>query len=366
MERKIFTQGEPAPNFVAPCSNGNDRFHFDTIAGQFTVLCFYESLSHPGSVKVLDKLLEICRTNLKPDRTRIFCVSNDPNDKQHPLYEKLQDYVSFFWDFDKEIAAKYQCISESRNIERCTYVLDISLRFLTLLSMNDLEQHNNNFQHMLSSLPNVDEHAGIPLSAPILIVPRIFNKNFCKTLIDYFHKHESFSSGFMQEKEGKTVYNTDPGFKRRDDCSIEDRNIIQSINRCIHDKLAPEIKRAFQFDATHIERYIVARYKSNTGGFFRQHRDNTTKGTAHRKFACSINLNAESFDGGDLNFPEFGTRTYRAPTGGAVVFSCSLLHQCTPITQGIRYCTLPFLYDDAGKKVREENYKYIDKDSYNL
>jgi predicted 2-oxoglutarate/Fe(II)-dependent dioxygenase YbiX len=36
-----------------------------------------------------------------------------------------------------------------------------------------------------------------------------------------------------------------------------------------------------------------------------------------------------------------------------VVFSCSLLHEATPVTRGTRYATLPFLYDDAAAAVRE-------------
>ena len=71
------------------------------------------------------------------------------------------------------------------------------------------------------------------------------------------------------------------------------------------------------------------------------HRDNTTRGTAHRRFAVTINLNDGPWEGGDLRFPEYGPQTYRAPTGGAVVFSCSLLHECTPVTRGERYCFLP-------------------------
>ena len=78
-------------------------------------------------------------------------------------------------------------------------------------------------------------------------------------------------------------------------------------------------------------------------------------GTAHRRFACTINLNAEDYEGGDLRFPEFGPQTYRAPTGGAVVFSCSLLHEATDVTRGRRYAYLPFLYDDAAAAIRQVN-----------
>jgi len=104
-----------------------------------------------------------------------------------------------------------------------------------------------------------------------------------------------------------------------------------------------------------MERYLVACYDAEQLGFFVAHRDNTTTGTAHRRFACTLNLNAEDYDGGELRFPEFGSRTYRAPTGGAVVFSCSLLHEAMPVTRGKRYAFLPFFYDEGKARLREAN-----------
>ena len=61
------------------------------------------------------------------------------------------------------------------------------------------------------------------------------------------------------------------------------------------------------------------------------------------------------FEGGDLVFPEFGRRRYRAPMGGAVVFSCGALHQVTPVTKGRRYAFLAFLYGEADAALREAN-----------
>jgi predicted 2-oxoglutarate/Fe(II)-dependent dioxygenase YbiX len=107
-----------------------------------------------------------------------------------------------------------------------------------------------------------------------------------------------------------------------------------------------------------MERYIVSCYDSEDGGHFRAHRDNTTKGTAHRRFAVSINLN-EEFEGGRVSFPEYGPRGYKAPPGGAVVFSCSLLHAVSKVTEGRRYAFLPFLYDDAAAKIREANSAFL-------
>jgi predicted 2-oxoglutarate/Fe(II)-dependent dioxygenase YbiX len=85
----------------------------------------------------------------------------------------------------------------------------------------------------------------------------------------------------------------------------------------------------------------------------RSHRDNTTMGAAHRRFAVSINLN-DDFDGGDLVFPEHGAKL-RLPVGGACVFSCSLPHAVLPVARGARYAFLPFLYNDEAAALREQN-----------
>jgi len=114
------------------------------------------------------------------------------------------------------------------------------------------------------------------------------------------------------------------------------------------------------FAPTRIERYIVACYDAGEGGYFRAHRDNTTRGTAHRRFAVTLNLNAEEYAGGELRFPEYDDRSYRAPTGGAVVFGCSMLHEALPVTKGTRYCVLPFLYDEQGARVRAKNAAFLD------
>ena len=98
-------------------------------------------------------------------------------------------------------------------------------------------------------------------------------------------------------------------------------------------RVVPAIEQGLPVPRTRIERYIGRLLRRRaTAATSGAHRDNTTKGTAHRRFAVTINLNAGEFEGGELRFPEFGPRTYRPPTGGAVVFSCSLLHEAPPVT----------------------------------
>jgi predicted 2-oxoglutarate/Fe(II)-dependent dioxygenase YbiX len=202
----------------------------------------------------------------------------------------------------------------------------------------------------------------VEVPAPVLVLPRLLEPEFCRHLIGLYEARGGEESGFMREVGGRTVGVLDAAHKRRRDYSIEDEGVQAALRARIQRRLVPEIAKAFQFRVTRIERYIVACYDAAEGGHFRAHRDNTTKGTAHRRFAVSVNLN-DGFEGGELWFPEFGPRRYRPPAGGAVVFSCSLLHEATPVTRGVRYATLPFLYDDAAARLREQNQAFIGEGS---
>jgi predicted 2-oxoglutarate/Fe(II)-dependent dioxygenase YbiX len=200
------------------------------------------------------------------------------------------------------------------------------------------------------------------LHAPVLIVPRVFEPAFCQQLMAYYEARGGAPSGTTHENdEGKTYVALNDAFKRRFDCDIEDAALREGAMHRIYWRLGPEIERAFAFKPTRMERYIVACYDSGSGGYFKPHRDNTTKGTAHRRFAVTINLNAEAYEGGDLRFPEYGPHAYRAPSGGAVVFSCALLHEAAPVTKGKRYAFLPFLYDEEAAKVRAKNNAFLDE-----
>ena len=154
--------------------------------------------------------------------------------------------------------------------------------------------------------------------------------------------------------DGKTATVVDHRRKRRSDLIVALPELREAIRSRIVRRLLPALDLYFQFQATRMDRYIIARYDSDTGGHFHRHRDNINAGAQHRRFAVTINLNRD-YDGCDLVFPEFGRRPYRAPHGGAIVFSCGALHEVTPITRGRRYAFLAFLYAEFDAARREAN-----------
>jgi peroxiredoxin/predicted 2-oxoglutarate/Fe(II)-dependent dioxygenase YbiX len=359
----MLLRGDPAPVFVARAP-GKDHFVFDTVAGRYVVLCFFVSAGR-ADMAALHRAFR-ARADLFDDRhASFFGISADPADEAQGRVAPQIPGFRLFWDFDRAIGAAYGLAEAGAPSGRaayraCTVVLDPRLRVLAVLPVLDPATHAAEAIAFVERLPRLADPGRVEAAAPVLCVPDVFEPELCRALIADYAAAGGEDSGFMRsDAQGRTVLKVDYGHKRRRDHPIEAQLLRDAIRARIQRRLVPEIEKAFQFKATRIERYIVACYDSDEGGYFRPHRDNTTKGTAHRRFAVTLNLNAEDYEGGDLRFPEFGLAAYRAPTGGAVIFSCSLLHEATPVTAGRRYAVLPFLYDEAAAKIREANLQFL-------
>jgi len=355
----LFRPGDPVPLFRARASNGTSDYDFASVAGRYVVLAFLGSAGQEPVRRAMTAVRK--HRKLFDDRhASFFGISVDPADETSGRLREALPGIRFFWDQDREISRRFGALGDAPDggapVYRCFWlVLDPMLRVLATAPLAEAEQ----LLGLVAALPPVDAHAGCPLHAPVLILPRVFEPEFCRRLIELHERHGGQDSGFMREIDGKTVPVLDHGFKRRADHHIEDEAVCGAIRERIQRRIVPAIEQAFQFRVSRMERYLVACYDAECGGHFRAHRDNTTKGTAHRRFAVTINLNAGEFEGGELRFPEFGPRPYRAPTGGAVVFSCSLLHEALPVTAGRRYAFLPFLYDEAAARIRVANNAYL-------
>jgi peroxiredoxin len=349
-------RGDPAPWFKGR-SPANDQYNFSSVGGRYVVVAFIGSAGSEKGKAFWDTLLKH-RTIYNDKDACIFVVSNDPADESEGRLQNHAPGIRIFWDFNNDIANAFK-VFEGENFVPQTLVLDWRLRVLANQAISNPVLLAEKLQEYVQDLPKQEKPVMANVQAPILVVPNVFEPEFCELLIQHYQTEGGLDSGYMKEIDGKTVGVYDYSIKRRSDCIIKDQNIINHARERIVRRLLPEVKKAFQFDTGFIERYIVACYESETKGFFNPHRDNTSKGTAHRRFAVTLNLNAEGYEGGNLRFPEFGQQLYRAPTGGAVVFSCSLLHEATPVTRGTRYVFLPFIYDEAGEKIRQENLKYV-------
>lgn len=206
-------------------------------------------------------------------------------------------------------------------------------------------------EHIMG-LPAEHPH-GVSMPAPVLIVPNLLPPPVCRFLVDQFDSRPTFESAVASvDAAGKPCSRVDHAKKMRRDMLIAPEEPLHDILReAILRRAAPQMARAFHADVAHIDRLLVARYEANAGWFHR-HRDDLARHVAFREFAVSINLGAEPFEGGDLMFPEYNDHRYRPPLGAALIFSGSLLHQVTPVTQGRRTVLLTFLHGEAAEARR--------------
>ena len=340
--------GEPAPWFTA-ATDTTPRFNFDTVGGRWVVLLFFGTLAPPETREALARALAE-RSLFDDARASLFGVSVDAADRTERGSAPLLPGVRHFHDHDGAVSRLYGVLEPGGRYRPMIFLLDPALRVAASGGIDETPRVLEALRRHLER-----ESPQEPGFAPVLTVPRVFEPEFCRQLIAHYEATGGEVSGFMRQVGDKTVGVQDPTFKRRLDVDVADTPLAAMARVRLTVRLLPMIERAYSWKPTRLERYLVACYDSAEHGFFRAHRDNTTVGTAHRKLAVTLNLNSEDYEGGELCFPEFGSRTYKPPTGGAVVFACGLLHEARPVTRGRRYAFLPFLYDEAAALVRQEN-----------
>ncbi len=345
---KPLSAGEPAPWFSAAIGNTAEKIAFDELAGRHIVLFFFGSAVRPDMAKTLEALGR--HTDLFDHKQALLLsVSDNPDDfHQGRVHQRSPGQLSVL-DADGAVAKHYGlAVPAPTRIRPTAFILSPTLQILEIVPFTEPAAFS---QQVVSALRGYLATPSQARNAPVLVVPNVFDRAFCRELVSLYEAAGGRELGAI-ENEGKIVEKFDPAFRKRLDYFISDANALQRTRELIERRLLPMVYRAFQFSTTRIERYLVGRYDAETGGHFKPHRDNTAPVVAHRRFAVTINLN-EGYEGGDLRFPEFGSETYRAPPGDAIVFSCSLLHEVTPVTRDRRYAFISFFYDERSQQMRD-------------
>lgn len=341
--------GDPVPWFGARTMAG-PSFDLHVQAGRWIVLAFLNSLASPRANHELAELLGEAAL-FDPDKIMVYCVLTEPpSDQAAEIIRSISGpALGFVMDYDGAISRLYGALGAPR-----TLVIDPMLRAVANVAWDEGMTYAQTVRGFIKSLPDIDASCGVPLNAPVLIVPRVLEFELCDFLIGMYDRLGGADLGFLLDQDGKTATVIDHRLKQRRDLAITDPEVREVIRDRIVRRLLPPIERFFQFQATRMDRYMVACYDADSGGHFHRHRDNVNAGAQHRRFAVTINLNT-GYEGCDLVFPEFGRRQYRAPCGGAVVFSCGALHEVMPVTSGKRYAFVPFLYGEADAALRTAN-----------
>ncbi|MGI8526477.1 MAG: 2OG-Fe(II) oxygenase, partial [Pseudolabrys sp.] len=290
---RLIGRGDPAPLFTAR-STVNPEFRFETVGGRFILMAFLGTLTDQQSTAAL-KLVHDLRPVFDDEHLAFFGVVASPADAQSERFKELSRSLRFFLDFDCAVSRDYGCAPSEIGpneakipYQRRWVLIDPMLRIVAVVPFQNDGGDLPAIRKLITDLPPLERFPGFDIHPPILVLPDIFETELCKHLIGLYETHGGEESGFMREVNGKTVPALNAEHKRRADYTISDPELIRLLQGKVQRRVVPEIAKAHQFKVTRMERYIVGCYDSGSGGHFRAHRDNTTKGTAHRRFALSV------------------------------------------------------------------------------
>jgi peroxiredoxin len=331
--------GDIAPDFILSGPDGTEvNLRSDAIAGNPIVILFSPRLASESlrALGCFDQHLEVFRER----GAHIFAVTLDEPDTsagQVLSFPVLADRREQIFDSFGAPRDRSSCVVLRRNHH-------VAGRF-----EGEPGAQMTAVVSLLAKMEGERKTVFMQAHPPVLLIPDAFSRDDCARLIEKF---ETTGHVFVEPQAAMDFFNGSdykmriPEHMREDRIDhffIEKDTVALLQNRL--NRIVPEIFKAFQYRATKYEALRMACYQGHRGGYSHGHRDNIAP-YRYRRFALSINLNTEEFEGGELRFPEFGDQRYRPETGTAIVFSSSLLHEAMHVTSGRRFVFLAFLFGE--------------------
>lgn len=319
------TPGDPLPNLVLPNALGDGiGLSQQQNAGRWQVLLFLD----PADLTARTDAIEAARKRIEAIEGLLFVVgltAPDPTRVSIDLFD------------ESGRASEFLC-----NTKGGIAVISPEARLALQLPIDELEKAAAHCEKQFA------KQTATILSgfAPALVIEDIFEPEFCEEVISFWRSAPKTKDEVASANRGNEYAIAE--IKRRTDAVVPDGALFEGIKNRIGRRVLPQIERAFKMKVASMEALRIGCYASENKGAFGRHRDNTTPFTAHRRFAMTLNLNAGDYDGGQLRFPEYGRALYQPPTGGGVIFSCSMLHEALPVTSGERFAIFTFFTDASG------------------
>jgi len=328
-------RGERAPDFALPLQDGTKTRFYSRAGGHPVVVLFFFD---PTRTSELAKLAELILESGPVAPEVLAVVGKSANGET----QQLADHpFPVFTDVAGAVKKGYRLTSDD---EATACVLDANLRVLRSLPVRDLETTAGEIGAALAGDVSQVTVREIESPAPILMVPRVLSPDNCRRLMANWDEGNQ-ETGVEQSLGGRREEVISHNDKSRRDHVVTGSDQLRWLTSTVGRRVIPEIRQAFAFKATRFEGFKIVRYDAQEGGVFHAHRDNLSPSTAHRRFGLTINLN-EGYEGGHIRFPEYGPHIYRPPAGAALLFSCALLHEVTPVTEGSRFALLSFMFGE--------------------
>lgn len=339
------TAGDQMPNFVLPNLAGEHRMFYERVSGKRNLLILANRPDDTALALLAD--FAKLRQQFQALNVDMFAVvPARPGIDDQRLVSQDPPYLVFL-DINNMIVPAMLAKSGLVGDRPACILMDENQRIVQILQSaadapHDLAAEALGFFKACGPPPPKQI---LNIAAPVLVLPNVVDPDICRLLIERWETEGHKDQGVRSVVDGEEVVRTYLSLKKSLDHLIYDDDLLGGLIDIVGRRVAPQIAKYAHFEGFKFDRFFVARYDAERGDYFRPHRDNQAPSTQDRLFGISINLNSEDYEGGELYFPEYGPHGYKPDTGGAVVFSGSLIHEAVTPRRGKRFALLSFLRD---------------------
>jgi predicted 2-oxoglutarate/Fe(II)-dependent dioxygenase YbiX len=327
-------------------------FPLRNLAGRPLVVTLVGSAQHPAAQALLAALYQGLSLVVAGEAFHVV-VSCDPRDEDGRTLLHKGNFLAVY-DRDQAFSRRMGALDGGRYTVG-SVVVDRAQRVAGWFPAREAAGHRAEVAERLASLAGIRTSDGVPvLAVPVLAVPDVVEPELVAAVRALLKAGSPRPTGVVEQVgEGAARQALVDTVKSRRDLPLDRGSLRDQVIARLETRLFPAMAAAFQFRDPVIDRLVIGRYAASEGGFFAPHRDDQSPLTAHRRFAASINLNQGEYQGGGLRFAEYSDQFFDPPTGAAMAFSASILHEVGRVTEGAREAVLCFLTDSAGAAARK-------------
>ncbi len=187
--------GALAPRFVCPTTS-NPRYTSAAFGGRYVLLAFLPT--DPAGRRAALGMISAHGARFDDVKLSAYGVLRDAQ-----AIEMARDQTALRWFLDRDgaVSALFEALTPYGQARPRWVLLDPAE---CVLATAEIDKADELFAQ-IAALPAPQDHAGVPLHAPVLIAPRIFDADLCRRLIAYYEADGGSPSGVMREIDGKTV-----------------------------------------------------------------------------------------------------------------------------------------------------------------
>jgi len=323
----LLWSGDRVPNFVLPDPQGQLRYFYQLAGGAPTVLVLAANTARQDQWDEI-KGFAAAMPALREAGADLVIVSNDGIESLAMVAKIIPEHAVWLADIKGVVNLGLRTGSLFAFTGVVTFLLDANQR---AFAIRGLEAGQADWALAMLKARPVEPAHRLTTAAPVLLLPGILDGEDCARLMN-------------QMKDADPASGTAP---------IADPELAGRIAKLLLRRIGPEVEKSFGFDDFAFESTMLRWDSAGPAAAVDRRREIDDPAVQGRSFFLLVDLAAEAYEDGDVLFPEYGPHSYRPGTGGAIVFSGTMLRELKPVSAGRRTLLTATLRRQPAKAVSE-------------